>query len=142
MSSKQIVPTLQASVICEDVRQENNGMQSLVGVLNIIPAAKVPVGLLKLALWTRWVGGVGSFKQNARILAPDGTTVIGEATVDFELKDVIGQATNVNFFAGVQFNEFGSYTVEISLGDKVVIHYPFHVLEIQQQAAPAAAPAA
>ena len=138
MSSKQIVPTLQASVICEDVRQENNGMQSLVGVLNVIPAAKVPVGLLKLALWTRWVGGLGAFKQNARILAPDGQTVLGEAAVDFELKDVIGQATNVNFFAGVQFKEFGTYTVEISLGDKVVIHYPFHVLQTQQQAAPAA----
>ena len=142
MSSKQIVPTLQASVICEDVRQENNGMQSLVGVLNVIPAAKIPVGLLKLALWTRWVGGVGTFKQNARILAPDGKTVIGEAAVDFELKDVIGQATNVNFFAGVQFNEFGTYTVEISLGDKEVIHYPFHVLQVQQQAAPATIPAA
>lgn len=133
MSSKQIVPTLQASVICEDVRQENNGMQSLVGVLNIIPAAQIPVGLLKLVIWTRWVGGVGSFKQNARILAPDGQTVIGEAELDFELKDVIGQATNVNFFAGVQFNEFGTYTVELSLNGKVVFHYPFHVLQIQQQ---------
>lgn len=137
MASKHIVPTLQASVICEDVRQENNGMQSLVGVLNIIPAANVPVGLLKLALWTRWVGGVGKFKQSARLLAPDGATVLGEATVEFELLDVIGQATNVNFFAGMQFNEFGSYAVEISLDDKKVIHYPFHVLQVQQQSAPA-----
>lgn len=141
MSSKQIVPTLQASVICEDVRQENNGMQSLVGVLNVIPAAKVPVGLLKLAIWTRWVGGVGGFKQKARIVAPDGTTVLGEAEVAFELKDAIGQATNVNFFAGVQFNDFGTYKVEIFLGEKEVIHYPFHVVQIQQQQ-PAPAPAA
>lgn len=139
MSSKHIVPTLQASVICEDVRQENNGMQSLVGVLNIIPAANVPVGLLKMAIWTRWVGGVGKFKQSARILAPDGSTVLGEAAVDFELQETIGQATNVNFFAGMQFSEFGSYTVEISLNDKVVIHYPFHILQIQQQPAPAPA---
>jgi len=137
MSSKQIVPTLQASVICEDVRQENNGMQSLIGVLNIIPAANIPVGLLKLALWTRWVGGLGKFKQSARILAPDGATVLGEAAVEFELLDVLAQATNVNFFAGMQFNAFGTYTIEISLDDKKVIHYPFHVLQIQQQAAPA-----
>jgi len=140
MSSKQIVPTLQASVICEDVRQENNGMQSLVGVLNIIPAANVPVGLLKLAIWTRWVGGVGKFKQNARILAPDAT-VLGEAAVEFELQDVIGQATNVNFFAGMQFKDFGTYTVEISLNDKEAIHFPFHVLQVQQQAAPVPASA-
>ena len=139
--SKQIVPTIQASVICEDVRQENNGMQSLVGVLNIIPATNIPVGLLKLAIWTRWVGGVGKFKQNVRILAPDTTTLVGEAEVEFELQDVIGQATNVNFFAGIQFNQFGSYRVEILLNDKVVLHYPFHVLQIQQQAAPAPAPA-
>jgi len=142
MASKHIVPTLQASLISEDVRQENNGMQTLVGVLNVIPAANVPVGLLKLAIWTRWVGGVGTFKQNVRILAPDGTTVLGEAAVDFELKDVIGQATNVNFFAGMQFKEFGTYTVEISLDGKEVIHYPFHVLQAQQQQAPAPAPAA
>lgn len=137
--SKHIVPTLQASVICEDVRQENNGMQSLVGVLNLIPAANVPVGLLKLAIWTRWVGGVGKFKQQARILAPD-KTVLGEAEVEFEIQDVIAQATNVNFFAGMQFKEFGTYTVEISIEGKKVIHYPFHVIQVQQQApAPAQA---
>ncbi|XHR30006.1 MAG: DUF6941 family protein [Chthoniobacteraceae bacterium] len=138
--AKHIVPTLQASVVCEDVRQENNGMQSLVGVLNLIPATKVPVGLLKLAVWTRWVGGIGKFKQKARILAPD-KTVLGEAEVEFELQDTIGQATNVNFFAGVQFKEFGTYQVEIYVEDKEIIHYPFHVVQVQQQQQPAAAPA-
>lgn len=136
--SKHIVPTLQASVICEDVRQENNGMQTLVGVLNVIPATNVPVGLLKLAIWTRWVGGAGKFKQTARILAPDGATALGEAAVEFEMQDVIGQATNVHFFAGLQFKEFGTYKVEISLDGKEAIHYPFHVLQVQQ---PAPAPA-
>ncbi len=138
--AKHIVPTLQASVVCEDVRQENNGMQSLVGVLNLIPATKVPVGLLKLAVWTRWVGGIGKFKQKARILAPD-KTVLGEAEVEFELQDTIGQATNVNFFAGVQFKDFGTYLVEIYVEDKEIIHYPFHVVQVQQQQQPAAAPA-
>ena len=116
-------------------------MQSLVGVLNLIPANNIPVGLLKLAIWTRWVGGFGKFKQSARILAPDGTTVLGESAVEFEMLDVLAQATNVNFFAGIQFNEYGTYTVEISLEDKKVIHYPLHVLQIQQQQAPAPAPA-
>lgn len=137
---KQIAPTLQASVICEDVRQENHGMQSLVGVLNVIPAANIPVGLLKMAIWTRWVGGVGKFKQQARILTPS-KTVLCEAEVEFELQDAIGQATNVNFFAGTQFKEFGTYTVEISLNGKEAIHYPFHIIQIQQQQKPAPAQA-
>ena len=131
--AKHIVPTLQASVVCEDVRQENNGMQSLVGVLNLIPATKVPVGLLKMAVWTRWIGGVGKFKQKARIAAPDQST-LAEAEVDFELQDQVGQATNVNFFAGMQFKQFGTYTVEISLEGKQVIHFPFHVVEVKQPA--------
>ena len=137
MSSKQIVPTLQASVICEDVRQENNGMHSLIGVLNVIPAANVPVGLLKMAIWTRWMDGVGKFKQNTRILAPDGKTVLGESAVDFVMQENGGQATNVNFFAGMQFKEFGAYSVEVSLNDAVMIRYPFHVIKPQQQGAPA-----
>lgn len=131
--AKHIVPTLQASVVCEDVRQENNGMQSLVGVLNLIPATKVPVGLLKMAVWTRWIGGVGKFKQKARIVAPNQST-LAEAEVEFDLQDPVGQATNVNFFAGMQFKEFGTYTVEISLDGKPVIHFPFHVVEVKQPA--------
>jgi hypothetical protein len=53
------------------------------------------------------------------------------------MQDVIGQATNVHFFAGMQFKEFGTYKVEISLDGKEVIHYPFHVLQVQQPQAPA-----
>ena len=33
-----ILPDLQSCVLCEDVRHEFNGMQTLVGVINIVPA--------------------------------------------------------------------------------------------------------
>lgn len=139
MSNQYVVPTLQASVVSEDVRQEVNGMQSLIGVLNVIPAATAPVGLLKLGIWTRWVNGLGKFKQTARILAPNKKTVVMESAVEFELKSLEGQATNVNFFAGVQFPEFGVYQVEITVGGKVAIRYPLTVVQVQQQAPAAAA---
>jgi len=114
-------------------------MQSLVGVLHVIPAAAAPVGMLKMAIWTRWTGGVGKFKQISRILAPDTKAVLAESAVEFELQDVNAPATNVNFFAGMQFKEFGLYTVEISLNDEKVIAYPFHIVKIQQPTAPAPA---
>jgi hypothetical protein len=133
------VPTLQASVICEDVRQEVNGMQSLVGVLSVIPAANAPIGVLKLCVWSRWTNGLGKFKQTARILAPDGKTVVVEAAVDFELQNANAQATNVHFFAGVQFKEFGLYHVELSLDGKVAIRYPVAIVKVNQnKPAPAA----
>ena len=123
---------LQASVICEDVRQEVNGMHSLVGVLSVVPAANVPVGLLKLCIWTRWCNGLGKFKQNARIFAPDNTTIVAEVGVDFELQSLEAQATNVNFFAGIQFSEFGVYHVELLLDDKAVVRYPLVVAQVVQ----------
>jgi len=138
--SNQVTPTLQASVICEDVRQEVNNMLSLIGVLSVIPAAKVPVGVLKLCVWSRWTNGSGRFQQEARILAPDNKTVVAEAKVDFELKNVNSHATNVNFFAGVQFKEFGLHHVEILLGGKQVARYPLVIAQVQQpqpQSAPA-----
>ena len=141
MLSNYVVPTLQASVICEDVRQEVNGMHSLVGVLSLVPAANIPVGLLKLCIWTRWCNGLGKFKQQAKIIAPDGQTVVAEVAVDFELQNVEGQATNVNFFAGIQFNEFGAYHIEISLDEKLVVRYPLIVAQVVQQPQPEAAPA-
>lgn len=127
------VPTLQASVICEDVRQEANGIQSLIGVLTIIPAANAPINLLKLAVWTRWINGAGKFTQNVRILAPDGKTVIGEANVEFEMQTAELPHSNTNIIVGVQLPDFGVYRVEIALDGNQVINYPLIVAQIQQQ---------
>jgi len=109
-------------------------MQSLVGVLSAIPAASAPVGVLKLCVWSRWTAGLGKYKQQACILAPDGKTVIVEAAVEFELQNPNAQATNVHFFAGVQFKEFGLHHVEVSLDGVVVTRYPFAVVKVNQPA--------
>ena len=42
-SEKYVLPNCQASVLCEDIRREITGMQTLVGVLNGVPAPQVPV---------------------------------------------------------------------------------------------------
>jgi hypothetical protein len=50
MGSDALLPDLQASILCEDVRQEVNGLQTLVGVISVLPTPSLPVGLLKLCL--------------------------------------------------------------------------------------------
>ena len=135
------LPTLQASVVCEDVRQEANGIQSLIGVLSIIPAVQVPVNLLKLAVWTRWIGGTGKYTQNVKIVAPDAKTLIGEANVEFEMQAAELPHSTSNIIVGVQLPEFGVYRVEISVDGTQVISYPLIVAQVQQQQAPAEAPA-
>jgi hypothetical protein len=125
-----MMPDLQGSVLCEDVRQEVNGMQSLVGVLSVIPARELPVGLLKLCLWSRWCGGSGRFRQTSRILGVDETRIVAESRIDFELREMEGHVTNVNVFTGLQFQQFGIHHVEILLDDELVIRYPLPVVKV------------
>jgi len=130
LDPESVLPDLQASVICEDVRQEVNGMQTLVGIINLIPARMLPVALLKLCVWTRWCSGVGRFRQNARILGVDDQHVLAESQIDFELKELEGHVTNVNLFTGVQFQQYGLHHVEIMLDQELRLRYPLSVIQV------------
>ncbi|MBV8174769.1 MAG: hypothetical protein JO207_07270 [Verrucomicrobia bacterium] len=130
MVANSVLPDLQASILCEDVRQELNGLQTLVGVIHVLPTPALPVGLLKLCLWTRWCGGYGKFRQTSRILGIEEVQIIAESHIDFELKELEGQVTNVNFFAGVQFQSFGIHHVEILLDGELLLRYPLPVVKV------------
>ena len=106
-------------------------MQSLVGVLNVIPARALPVGLLKLCVWTRWCEGIGRFCQSSRILSIDEDQVLAESSIEFELKELEGHVTNVNLFTGIQFQQFGLHHVEIRLDDELFLRYPLPVVRVQ-----------
>jgi len=122
--------------VCEDVRMEAGGSQTIVGVVNVIYAQQVPVSAIKLCIWTRWCSGVGEFVQKARILMPDESTVVCENTVHFHLPNIETHATNVNFFGGLQFHEYGVYHTEIMLGDQMCLRYPLVVAPHPAPAAP------
>jgi hypothetical protein len=95
-----ILPDLQSCVLCEDVRCEFNGMQTLVGVINVIPTPTLPINYLRLCIWTRWCSGAGKFRQKSRIVGVDEQQVIAQAEVEFGLKEMEGHATNVHYFGG------------------------------------------
>ncbi|HEY6842243.1 MAG TPA: hypothetical protein VI114_13555 [Chthoniobacterales bacterium] len=130
MGSDALLPELQASILCEDDRQEDNGLQTLVGVISVLPTPSLPVGLLKLCLWTRWCGGFGNFRQTSRILGVEEAPVIAESHIEFELKEMDGHVTNVNVFAGVQFKEYGLHHIEILLDNDLILRYPLPVVKV------------
>ncbi len=125
-------PDVQASVVCEDVRMEINGSQTLVGVINAIVAPQLPIRMLKCCIWTRWCSGEGTFTQRARIVAPDEESVVCENSVQFRLSTVEIHATNVHFFSGIQFDHYGFYHVEIYLEEDLRLRYPLAVVRPQQ----------
>lgn len=128
-----ILPDLQAAVICEDVRAERSGQQTLVGILGAIPTPVLPIGFFKLCLWTRWCGGIGTFSQRATIFDPEEKQPVTEAVINFELTNMNAHATNVHFFAGVQFKRFGIYHIEIHLDDELQLRIPLPVVQVQEE---------
>ena len=130
MEEGAILPDLQSCVLCEDVRCEINGMQTLVGVINVIPAPALPINFFKLCIWARWCSGSGRFRQKSRIVGVDEQQVLAQAEVEFELKEMEGHATNVQYFGGVQFQQFGLHHVEIFLENELRLRFPLPVVRI------------
>ena len=104
METDAILPDLQSAVICEDVRCEINGMQTLVGVLSVIPAPALPINYIRMCIWTRWCSGAGKFRQKSRIIGVDEQQVIAQAEVEFVLKEMEGTQPTSIILAGCSFS--------------------------------------
>ena len=146
MNATRILPDLQCSLLCEEVRQEVTGNFFLIGVINFLRVPQVPVVALKLSLFNRWTAGVGNFTETVRFVAPDQTTVLRKGEVKFTLQDVALHATNVTLFGQVEFKVAGTYYLEVLVDDVMKLRYPVPVIVTPppqgQQAPPGAPPQA
>src|SRR5256885_7605860 len=142
MQATRILPDLQCSLLCEEIRQEVTGNFILIGVINFIRVPQVPVVALKLSLFNRWTAGIGQFTETVRLVAPDQTTVLRKGEVKFALQDAALHATNVTVFGQVEFKSAGTYYVEVMVDDVMKLRYPVPVLIAppQGQQTPPAAP--
>src|SRR5689334_21124170 len=112
MQPTRILPDLQCSLLCEEVRQEINGNFFLVGIVNFIRVPQVPITAFKLMVFNRWTAGLGQFTECVRLIAPDQTTVLRKSEVKFALQDAALHATNVSLFGQVEFKAAGVYFFE------------------------------
>ena len=144
MSPTRILPDLQCSLLCEEVRQEANGNFLLIGILDVVRVPQLPVTAFKLTVFNRWTAGLGMFAENVRLIAPDQTTVLRKSDVKFAMKDPGINATTVTLFGNVEFATAGSYFVEVLVDDVMKVRYPVNVVVVQapgqQQHSPAPKP--
>ncbi len=124
MQVARILPDLQCSLLCEEIRQESNGNFFLIGVINYIRVPQVPVTAMKLSLFNRWTAGVGQFTESARLIAPDQVTVLRKSEMKFELKDAGLHSTNLTVFGQVEFKTPGVYFMEVLVDDVMKLRYP------------------
>ncbi len=138
MQPTRILPDLQCSLLCEEVRQEVTGNFILVGIIGYIQVQQVPITALKLCIFNRWTAGVGQFTESVRFIGPDGTTVLRQSQVRFALQDAAHNATNVTVFGQLKFETAGVYSVEVLVDDVMKLRYPVPLSIVQQQGAQAA----
>jgi hypothetical protein len=130
MQPSRILPDLQCSLLCEDVRQEITGNFILVGVLNVIRVPQVPVTAARLLIFNRWTAGFGEFTQAVRLIAPDQTTTMGKNELKFSLPDPAAHSVNVAVFGNVTFPAAGIYFVEVLVDDVMKVRYPVPVVVV------------
>lgn len=137
MQATRILPDLQCSLLCEEIRQEVTGNFFLIGVINFIRVPQLPVVAFRLSLFNRWTAGVGQFTECVRLIAPDQTTLLRKGEVKFGLQDATMNATNLTVFAQVEFKVPGTYYVEVLVDDVMKLRYPVPVILAPPQNQPA-----
>ena len=141
MNPSRLLPDLQCSLVCEDVRQEINGNFMVSGVLSLIRVPKIPVMAWRLFLFNRWTAGLGQFHEAVRLLGPDQATVLRKGQTQFALENPAQTMTNVTLFTQVQLTAPGVYFIEVLVDDVMKLRYPFPVILVQPPAGPAQATA-
>lgn len=140
MNATRILPDLQCSLLCEEVRQETTGNFILLGIIAYVRVPQVPVTAFKLCVFNRWTAGLGQFTETVRLVAPD-ETVVRQSQVRFALQEATHNATNVTLLTQVELKIAGTYYMEVLVDDVMKIRFPIPVIIVQppnQQGRPAA----
>jgi len=128
--SEQIDPTLLFSILCDDVRREDNGKFMLIGLFETIGAPGFPVAHPALYVMNCWCSGVGIFRQKTRIMAPDNTKVIEDEETEFNLATLKAKHRIVARFNNIHFPSSGEYSVEVLLNNELKVRYPLLVEKV------------
>lgn len=142
MTPSRILPDLQCSLLCEDVRQETSGNFILVGVIDSVRVPQLPISAFKLCLFNRWTAGFGDFQETVRLIAPDQSTLVRKSDMKFALRDVAQNATTVSVWGQVKFEMAGVYYFEVLVDDVMKLRFPLSLTVVppEQQQQPPGAP--
>jgi hypothetical protein len=130
--SESMLPDLQSSLLCDDVRQERNGKFMLIGLFDGLGVPQYPAVFQKLCLVNRWCCGEGEFTQESRIVGTDGVTAVTQGKpVTLRLPSTMATATSVEVFLNVKLETPGTYWVEVLIEGDLRIRYPLQAREVK-----------
>ena len=125
-----IKPNLQFSVLCDDVRREENGKFILIGLFEAINSKKFPATHPSMYIVNRWCKGEGNFTQQIRIVnTKDKSLVFQTDEQVFELSDIDRHHTLISRFNNLVFPNPGKYWLEVLLDKELLLNYPIILKE-------------
>lgn len=130
-AEETIVPTLLFSVMCDDVRREDNGKFILIGLFETIGAKKFPAIHPTLFIINCWTSGIGNFRQRSRIISKSGNILAEDRETAFSLQDLKAKHRVIARFNGLKFDSPGEYAVEVLLNGDLKVRYPLLVKEVE-----------
>ncbi|MDD5504552.1 MAG: hypothetical protein PHV77_04470 [Candidatus Omnitrophica bacterium] len=124
---ERIEPTLLFSILCDDVRREDNGKFMLLGLFETIASSVFPATHPRLFVMNCWCSGTGKFRQRTRLIRPDNTRLIEDKETEFCLADLKSKHRIVAQFNNICFDRPGEYAVEVLLDGELKVRYPLVV---------------
>jgi len=128
-----ISPTLLFSVLCDDIRREDNGKFILLGLFETIGSKVFPATHPTIFVMNCWCSGLGAFKQRTRILDIKGSTLAQDEETDFELNNLKSKHRVIARFNNLLLALPGEYSVEVLLNGDLKVRYPLVVEQITTQ---------
>jgi hypothetical protein len=118
------------SILCDDVRLEMGNKLSLMGIFENVYLPSFPAVLLRFAAVNHWIGA-GDYQTQVRVVSPEGREVAQSAQSTFRIEPD-GYADNVTFFANVQLERAGRYSIQTFIDGNMVAQRPLFVGQIPQ----------
>ncbi len=118
-----IEPALLYSVLCDDVRREDNGKFILLGLFETIGAREFPAVHPTLFVVNGWIGGVGTFRQYSRILGPSGQEIARDQETTFQLSNLKARHSVIARFNNLELPQAGEYAVEVLLNGDLKVRF-------------------
>jgi hypothetical protein len=129
---ERIAPALLYSVMCDDVRREDNGKFLLIGLFEAIGAKAFPITHPTFYIVNCWCSGLGTFKQKTRIINKEGALIAEDAQTTFSLDSLKAKYKVIARFNNLQLEKPDDYAVEIMLDGDLKVRYPLLVERVER----------
>lgn len=129
-------PDLQFSVLCDDVRREDNGKLILIGLFEAIAGPSYPMTYPALAVINRWCNGQGNYRQRVRLMDSGNQVVVETGDSPVQLPDMRVTLTAVSLLRNVPIPRPGHYWVEVLLDGDLKQRYALAAMQVGPPMAP------